>query len=106
MEDLQCIYDSRKSFYGKAKVKIWREEQDNIVYTILELYSYKTLVATIKINQETCIQTCELIPYKINGKTKTQTTTRHIKEFYKQHGLSDKEIKELFKNGKIVKEWE
>ena len=30
----------------------------------------------------------------------SQTTTRHQKEFFKQNGLSDKEIKELFKKGK------
>ena len=34
----------------------------------------------------------------------SQTTTRHQKEFFKQNGLSDKEIKELFKNGTLEKE--
>lgn len=29
------------------------------------------------------------------------TTTRHQKEFFKQNGLSDKEIKDLFKNGTL-----
>ena len=31
----------------------------------------------------------------------SQTTTRHQKEFFKQNGLSDKEIKYLFKNGTL-----
>jgi len=98
--ELECRYDTRKSFYGKAKVKETHEIQDLMEYTTLELYSYGTMVARITRNEETCLSTCELIPYKtLNGRIRTQTTTRHIKEFFKQNGLSDKEIKELFKNG-------
>ena len=96
--ELSCIYDTRQSFYGKAKVKEIHEIQDLMEYTTLELYSYGTLVAVATINEETCITTYELMPYKtLNGRTGTQTTTRHIKEFLKQNGLNDKEIKELFK---------
>lgn len=87
MEELNCIYDARKSFYGKAKVGTIRNG--------LALYSYGTHVASIK---------------KKNGKTKyiyygnySQTTTRHQAEFFRQNGLNDQEIKELFKNGVLEK---
>lgn len=64
--ELSARYDSRKSFYGKAHVI----ELDN---GTLQLLSYDTIVGEIK-----------------NGKYfqlwdgKSQTTTRHIKEFIKQ----------------------
>lgn len=93
--DLSCRYDSRQSFYGKAKVEQRAEIQDGVLYNIYELYSYGTLVARITENTETGKATCEYL-----GKY-SQTTTRHQKEFFKQYGLSDKEIKELWKNGTI-----
>ena len=64
--ELMARYDSRKSFYGKALVI----ELDN---GIKQLQSYSTIVGEIR-----------------NGKYyqiwdgKSQTTTRHIKEFIKQ----------------------
>lgn len=91
--DLSCRYDARASFYGKAKVEQKHKKQDNVYYTIIELYSYGTLVARITENEETNKATCEYL-----GKY-SQTTTRHQKEFFKQYGLSDNQIKELFKNG-------
>ena len=91
--ELNCRYDARKSFYGKAVVIEKEESQDNYIYKILELRSYSTIVARITENTETNKATCEYF-----GKY-SQTTTRHQKEFFKQYGLSDKEIKELFKNG-------
>ena len=66
MYELMARYDSRKSFYGKAHVI----ELDN---DVKQLQSYNTIVGEIK-----------------NGKYyqlwdgKSQTTTRHIKEFKKQ----------------------
>lgn len=89
--ELDCQFDSRKSFYGKAIVEEVRK--DNI--TELLLYSYNTLVAKI----EVCGNKTRYYGY---GKY-SQTTTRHQKEFFKQYGLSDKEIKELFKNGVLTK---
>ena len=89
--DLDCRYDSRKSFYGKAKVK---ESRYNGL-CLLELYSYGTLVAKIEITT--------------NGKKTyiymgnySQTTTRHQKEFFKQEGLDDNDIKELFKRRVLI----
>lgn len=94
MYELSCRYDSRNSFYGKAQVETTRTG----VGQTIDLYSYGTLVASIYDNFETMERT-----YVYNGKY-SQTTTRHQKEFFKQNGLSDKEIKELFKNGTLIKE--
>ena len=91
--ELSCIYDARKSFYGKAQVKETSNMQNLMKYTTMELYSYGTLVARITKNEETGLSTCEYL-----GKF-SQTTTRHQREFFKQFGLTNKEIKELFKNG-------
>lgn len=90
--ELHCIYDSRQSFYGKARVE--RKEYDNFIANIL--YSYGTEVASIEYYFN------GLKKFYYNGKY-SQTTTRHQKEFFKQYGLSDKEIKELFKNGELIK---
>lgn len=87
--ELSCRYDARQSFYGKAIV----EETETGYGYFLELYSYGTLVATINIdtiNNKKVFEYC--------GKY-SQTTTRHQKEFFKQNGLSDKQIKELFDKG-------
>lgn len=93
--DLECRYDARNSFYGKAQVK---EEEHNGKHgktRQLALYSYNTLVATITYFD---IDGEKRISYVCYGKY-SQTTTRHQKEFFKQNGLSDAEIKDLFKNG-------
>ena len=64
--DLTARYDSRKSFYGKAKVLIF----DN---GIIQLQSYDTIVGEIRDGK-----------YYQLWDGKSQTTTRHIKEFKKQ----------------------
>lgn len=78
-------YDSRQSFYGKATT-----ERDG---NTLKLYSYNTLVAEI-VSRETSTEYIYLGKY-------SQTTSRHQKEFFKQNGLSDKQIKELIKEGHL-----
>ena len=88
---LECRYDSRASFYKKAKVII---KEDNICYNEL-LYSYGTLVAIYSKDKMS-----ELEQFSYLGKY-SQTTTRHQKEFFRQKGLSDKQIKELFDKGVI-----
>lgn len=87
--DLECRNDTRKSFYGKAVVE---EKEDNICKNYL-LYSYGTLVAIYTEDKIT-----NLKQYSYLGKY-SQTTTRHQKEFFKQHGLNDKQIEEVFKKG-------
>ena len=67
MKNLETIYDSRNSFYGKAKVEL---DENQII-----LYSYGTLVAFIENG----------IAY-ITGDY-SQTTFRHIKEFLLQNGF-------------------
>lgn len=89
MYELDCRFDKRKSFYGKAKVVIqqmsdWKE---------VDLYSYDTLVAKIILSGDTEKFICY-------GKW-SQTTTRHQREFFKQNGLNDKQIEYLFKNGSL-----
>lgn len=63
--ELAARYDSRKSFYNKARI-----EEVNGVKT---LYSYGVKVASISGNTA-----------EVYG-TYSQTTLRHIKEFLKQH---------------------
>lgn len=92
MKELQCIYDSRQSFYGKAKTETTRTTYEQTI----DLYSYDTLVASIIWNFEKG----ETI-YEYYDKF-SQTTTRHQKEFFKQNGLNDKQIKELFSKGTLV----
>ena len=65
--ELSPQYDSRKSFYGKAKVVV----KDNGDYV---LYSYDTPVATVRNGKRVPEE-----EYKAS-----QTTGRHIKEFYRQ----------------------
>lgn len=92
--DLDCRYDSRKSFYGKARV----EETKDDIGVVMRLYSYGTLVASY-------------IEYNDIGSkvfdwlgTWSQTTTRHQREFFKQLGLGDKELKELKEKGRLIYE--
>ncbi len=78
MYDLECRFDSAKSFYSKAKVL--RENNKRT------LYSYDTKVASI-----------------VNGtlkvfNTQSNTTCRHIREFALQNGfdyMTKKQMEEL-----------
>jgi len=70
--DLTPEFDSRKSFYGKAKV----QATDGIV----KLYSYDMHVATV----DPATYTVTLLPRW----NESATTLRHVKEFLKQHGLT------------------
>lgn len=76
--ELEPRYDSRKSFYGKARVEI---EDGN-----KKLYSYNTLVAEIKDGRAI-----------VHG-TYSQTTLRHIKEFLKQEGFKAETSKQMIKD--------
>jgi len=92
--ELMPRYDTRQSFYKKAIVE--EKEFKTRKSTQYNLYSYNTLVAMVNKYENKIV-------YNYFGKY-SQTTTRHQKEFFKQFDLSDKEIKELFKNGKLQKE--
>ena len=77
-------YTKQKSFYRKAIVI---QDKDEI-----KLKSYNTIVAKIIKKDNKTI-------YKYLGNF-SNTTKAHQKEFFKQNGLNDEEIKKLFK------EWE
>ncbi len=81
ISDLESRYDSRASFYGKAKV---------IDYgTKLSLISYNTEVAVYdKEKRELEIKASE---YSNQGKY-SQTTSRHIREFANQTGVELKKV--------------
>lgn len=75
--ELCPYYDSRKSFYGKAKVI----EIENDVFLI----SYDTIVAFF--NRDAKVA-------QVYG-TYSATTLRHIKEFLKQSGFKAKSKKQI-----------
>lgn len=72
--ELKPIYDSRKSFYGKAQVMIKKDK--------LELYSYDTLVAEIERDSNKC-----KVFLDGDGGLYSPTTLRHIKDFIWQNGI-------------------
>lgn len=75
--DLNPRYDSRASFYGKAKVDTGDKNDQN------KLYSYNTLVAEIKDGKPV-----------VYG-TYSQTTLRHIKDWLKQNGFKAENSKQI-----------
>jgi len=80
--DLQAKYDSRNSFYGKAKVTDYGHK--------LVLTSYATDVAVIDSASNDGI----LDRATVRG-TYSQTTLRHIKEFLKQNGFKAENSKQI-----------
>jgi esterase/lipase superfamily enzyme len=80
--DLRCIYDSRASFYSKAKVITHANNKVSLV-------SYNTEVAVFDPSKnELLVKASE---YSKNGKYST-TTTRHIREFARQNGFWELKI--------------
>jgi hypothetical protein len=79
MYDLTCIYDSRLSFYGKAKVL--HENGEKV------LYSYNTQVASIDY-----AGTLKVF------NTQSATTVRHIREFMLQNGFERMTKAQIEKN--------
>jgi hypothetical protein len=75
--ELQAIYDTRASFYGKARV----HRHSNVK----ELVSYTTHVATIVDDKAYVFGTY------------SQTTLRHIKEFLLQNGFEAINSKQILK---------
>lgn len=77
-------YDSRKSFYGKAKV--YRDDKGHIL-----LMSYSTIVAEIT----DAIASEDGKPHvKVNG-WYSSTTARHINDFLYQYGFKTMSKKEM-----------
>lgn len=78
--ELQANFDSRASFYGKARV-------ETNVYGDKTLISYTTPVATITTGGEAHVMGLY-----------SATTTRHIKEFLNQHGFKCDNAKQIMKD--------
>ena len=76
--ELTPKFDSRKSFYGKAKISF---EGDRRL-----LLSYGTPVAFIE---------PDLPPVMLDGWDSTQTTLRHVKEFLKQNGFKAESLEQM-----------
>lgn len=74
--DLTPEYDSRKSFYGKARIETFSNGS-------MYLISYSTTVAVISDGKAF-----------VNG-VYSQTTLRHIKEFLKQNGFKAENSKQI-----------
>lgn len=82
---LQARYDSRNSFYKKARIF---EKYDKIRKTdVIYLVSYDTIVAIIENNRP------------IVFGWYSQTTARHINEFLKQNGFKSMTKKEMESEG-------
>ena len=76
--ELTPKFDSRKSFYGKAKISF---EGDRRL-----LLSYGTPVAFIEPDR---------LPVMLDGWNSTQTTLRHVREFLKQNGFKADSKKQM-----------
>ena len=77
IEYLEPIYDSCKSFYQKAYIETDKKK--------LSLYSYNTLICTIKNNK---IKVFNM---------QSATTIRHLKEFLSQNDIDFKDSKDIKK---------
>lgn len=88
-KELQPIYNTRQSFYGKAIVRTIIDNNSEHI----ELVSYNTLVANYVYYKDTNEKV-----YEYFGRYSC-TTSSHQKEFFKQLGLDDKDIKTLMKDG-------
>lgn len=91
--ELIPIHSNAKSFYGKAKVKTVETDSTKV----MTLYSYDTKAACVVLDKETGSKT-----YNLFG-VFSQTTTRHQKEFFRQMGMTEKEVDEFFKEYRKLK---
>lgn len=83
--DLATRFDSRASFYGKARVII-REG-------VVELHSYTTHVATVSNGGQTA---------EVYG-AYSNTTLRHVKEFLLQEGFKADNSKQIMADYGVAK---
>lgn len=78
--ELDCRYDSRASFYGKARVVKFKDFSSYLV-------SYSTIVACITPDGKAHVKD-----------SYSQTTTRHVKEYLKQSGFKAENLKQILKD--------
>jgi len=82
--ELKPQFDSRKSFYGKARV--YRDDKGHLL-----LMSYSTIVAQIT---DGIVTEDGQNHIQVNG-WYSATTARHINEFLRQHGFKAMSKKEM-----------
>lgn len=102
MYELQALYDSHQSFYGKAWVERWSTENG----TQYALNSYGTVVAIITPVSAPDAD-AEVYEVKIGMQYLSATTLRHVKEFLAQEdevfkGITLPWIRKAIKDGKPV----
>lgn len=90
--DLHPRFDSRQSFYGKARV-VTRDDGSEI------LYSYGYPVCQIKDGKPYLLYHVD----SYASYNSSQTTLRHVKEFLKQHGFKADSLKQIEKDYEIQK---
>lgn len=83
-KELSPQYDSRKSFYGKARVRTLDDGTEI-------LYSYNTPVVRVKDGQVTLLSRGYL------GWASSPTTLRHVKEFLQQRGFKTGSVHDIAK---------
>lgn len=91
---LEPIYDSRMSFYSKAKVV----EEDGVK----KLYSYKSLICEIQDDNAVIIH--NIIDHNGESLTFSNTSLRHLKEFLRQNNLAASSKAQIFSSYAIVEE--
>lgn len=97
IKTLHCDYDSAKSFYNKAHVKITsvqlKSDNDYIYYdgmVKIDLYSYNTLVMTIYKDIKRHLKDTYTLYNDIErDDLYTNTTMRHVRECLKQYFYND-----------------
>lgn len=102
MYELQALYDSRQSFYGKAFVERWGTERG----TQWVLKSYGTEVATVTPVSKPDADV-EVYEVRIGMQYLSATTLRHVKEFLAQtdevfKGITLPWIRKAIKDGKPI----
>lgn len=100
--ELQPLYDSHKSFYGKAFVERW-DTENGMKYV---LKSYDTVVAVVTPLGETG-KDAEAYRVEIGMRYLSATTLRHVKEFLAQtddtlYGVTLPWLREAVKDGNSI----
>lgn len=99
--ELQALYDSRQSFYGKAFVERWDTEHG----TKYVLRSYGTVVA--KVTPTYADGESETYDVEVGMQYLSATTLRHVKEFLAQtdvvfKGISLPWLRKAIKDGRPI----
>lgn len=99
--ELQPLYDSHQSFYGKAFVERWDTEHG----TQLVLKSYGTVVA--KVTPTYSDEDVTTYAVEVDMEHMSATTLRHVKEFLAQtddafHGVTLSWLRKAVKDGSQI----